>query len=386
MAALTVIGGLLRSWSIGRLGLVHFDEGIYAMAGTWPFSPGGLAGLNPSVIVFAPPGFPILVGLAYLLLGAGDLSAILVSIAMGTLTIPVAGWVGWRAFGRGAGAAAAAFAALSGPHIAFSRMALTDASFLLTWLLAIGQGHRFLERPGPGRAVALGLAVGVAQLFKYNGWIAGVVVVLVAAIGARVPSADRMPAKPFAPWGWGLAAAVVAALVYWPWFRFVEAHGGYPALLAHQRGYMRGPSAWPAYALVQLQQDRALSAGAWWMAASGLAAAAAGLAAIGGISRTPRTLAKEVAIALGLAALCAFLRGVLFGAVLWVGVFIVMRAKPLTKDCAGPCDRMVRPGADNPLLSSLCAAIAAAPGLLVGPAGRRLRHRGPGHRTIVRKA
>ena len=43
MAALTVAGGLLRLWSLGRLGLVHFDEGIYAMAGTWVLSPRGLA-------------------------------------------------------------------------------------------------------------------------------------------------------------------------------------------------------------------------------------------------------------------------------------------------------------------------------------------------------
>ena len=33
VAALTVVGAILRLWSLGRLGLVHFDEGIYAMAG-----------------------------------------------------------------------------------------------------------------------------------------------------------------------------------------------------------------------------------------------------------------------------------------------------------------------------------------------------------------
>ena len=30
-----------------------------------------------------------------------------------------------------------------------------------------------------------------------------------------------------ATWGWGLLAAIVAAIVYWPWFEFVESHGGY---------------------------------------------------------------------------------------------------------------------------------------------------------------
>ena len=178
------------------------------MAGTWVFSPKGLAGLDPKVISYAPPGFPFLVGLAYGLLGESDVAAILVSIVAGTLTIPIVGWLGYRTFGRGAGAAASAFAALSGPHIAFSRMALTDCSFLLFWLLAIGLGQRFLEKPGFPRAIALGLAVGVAQLFKYNGWIAGVVVALSAGMWAIVRLEDRAVKSQRAVWGWGLLAAI----------------------------------------------------------------------------------------------------------------------------------------------------------------------------------
>jgi hypothetical protein len=76
--ALTLIGGVIRGWSPGRLGLVHFDEGIYALAGLWSLSPGGLRALDPSVIAFAPPGFPFLVGLSYLMFGMRDLAAILV--------------------------------------------------------------------------------------------------------------------------------------------------------------------------------------------------------------------------------------------------------------------------------------------------------------------
>ncbi|HEU5115532.1 MAG TPA: 4-amino-4-deoxy-L-arabinose transferase, partial [Isosphaeraceae bacterium] len=72
--ALTVLGALLRLWSPGRLGLVHFDEGIYALSGAWIGRPGGL---DPMVIPYAPAGYPLLVGLAYLVLGASDLAAIL---------------------------------------------------------------------------------------------------------------------------------------------------------------------------------------------------------------------------------------------------------------------------------------------------------------------
>jgi 4-amino-4-deoxy-L-arabinose transferase-like glycosyltransferase len=331
VSAMTMAGGMLRIWSIGRLGLVHFDEGIYAMAGTWAVTPRGLGGLDPTVISYAPPGFPILVGLAYSLVGVSDLSAILVSIVAGTVTIPVAGWLGYRTFGRGAGAAASAFAAMSGPHIAFSRMALTDAPFLLFWLLAIGQGQRFVERPGFARAMALGLAVGCAQLFKYNGWLAGVVVALGAAAWVAIRPDDRARGKQLALWGWGALAALVAAIVYTPWFRFVEAHGGYAALLAHHRGYMGGLASWPGHALLQLEQDRALSGGVVWMTMGGLAAAAGTLLAAEGAGGPRPCRATALLIMASLAALCAFVHGALFGAVLWIVVFALTRFEAMNR-------------------------------------------------------
>ena len=251
---LTALGALVRLWSVGRLGLVHFDEGIYALAGLWVFSPGGLAGIDPASISYAPPGFPLLIGLSYMFLGVGDVAAILVSIASGTLTIPVVAWLSRRTFGPGAGAAAAGLAAFSGPLVAFSRMALTDASFLLFWLCAMGQGQRFVERPNLFRAVLLGLAVGISQLFKYNGWTSGIIVALSSAVwlfANRRESADRRAA---ATWGWGLVAVIVAAAVYWPWFAFVDSHGGYRALLAHQRSYVGGLSSWPWHFSHQLAQ------------------------------------------------------------------------------------------------------------------------------------
>jgi dolichyl-phosphate-mannose-protein mannosyltransferase len=263
VAALTILGAVLRLWSFGRLGLQHFDEGIYALSGLWPLTAGGLAAIDSTLISYAPPGFTVLIGLAYAALGVSDLAAIAVSIACGIASVPIAAWLGRRTFGPGGGAAAAAFASLSGSHVAFSRMALTDAPFLLSWLLSMGLGSRFLECPRLGRSLAFGLAVGLAQNFKYNGWLAGAMVGVVAVLDlafGRMRDREQI-ARMF---GFGVVAAIVATLLYLPWFQFVETHGGYASLLAHHRSYMGGFSTWLPHARLQLDQSVALSGGPFW--------------------------------------------------------------------------------------------------------------------------
>ena len=261
VAVVTVIGACLRFWPIGRLGLTHFDEGIYALTASWVFHPRGLSGLDPTLISYAPPGYPILAGLAYAVFGASDGAMILVSQLAGTITIPVVGWLARRTFGPGTGFAAATLCAFSGSHIAFSRMGLTDASSLLAWLIAIGAGMRFLEQPGMIRAIALGIGVGLAQQFKYNGWLTGAIVVGTAILGPIVRPEDRRSGPTLKTFGWGAIAAGVAWLVVWPWYRFVEGHGGYSALLRHQRSYLGGLDAWWPHFQIQADQSVALSGG-----------------------------------------------------------------------------------------------------------------------------
>ena len=261
VAAMTFVGAVLRFWLPGRLGLNHFDEGIYAMASTWSLSPKGLASLSPQLVPYAPPLYPILVGVLYLFLGVSDVAAILVSQLAGVLTIPAVAWVAWRTFGPGAGAAASALCALNGPHIAFSRMALTDSTFLLCWVLALGVGGWFLERPGLWRGVVLGLIVGLAQNVKYNGYLAGGIVALSAAWGLVAPSAEGRRGAVRAI-GFGLVAAVVAGAAYWPWYQFVDMQeGGYAGLIRHHRGYLTGTTlrAWGEHWVLQLAQSASLS-------------------------------------------------------------------------------------------------------------------------------
>jgi 4-amino-4-deoxy-L-arabinose transferase-like glycosyltransferase len=272
IAVLSIAGAILRLWGLPRLGLNHFDEGIYVLAGLWPFSRDGVASLGPTLIPYAPPAYPICVGLNNLALGISDLTAILVSVLAGTVTIPATAWLAHRTFGAGAGAAAAALVAVSGFHIAFSRMALTDASFLLCWVVGLVCAQRFLERPGLGTALGLGLSVGLAQLFKYNGWLLGAIVIIAGCLGAIVNPQERCRERILKTLAAGLLAALLAALIYAPWFRFVDAHGGYGRLLAHHRSYIGGSSLWLPQLLIQEEQADALSGGPVWKVAQNLAA------------------------------------------------------------------------------------------------------------------
>jgi dolichyl-phosphate-mannose-protein mannosyltransferase len=336
--ALTLLGAGLRFWSFGDLGLTHFDEGIYALAGLWSVSRGGLTALDPTLIPYAPPGFPILVGLSYLVFGVADVSAIVVATACGVATIPVAGWLGRRTFGPGAGAAAAAFAAMSMAHVAFSRKALTDAPFLLAWLIALGLGQRFLEAPRLGRAVAMGAAVGLAQNLKYNGWLAGAIVILTAVLGMIVRREDRRIGAIARTFGHGLIGAVVAALAYAPWYGFVDRQpGGYADLVRHHRGYLGDLSSWYPHWEHQIAQVVALSGGLVWRASTwcvawlGCALAANSLALV-----VPGTRWGWARFRIGLLAGAAVLMGI---AALpwWAGLF----ALPWLLIDARPAPRLV---------------------------------------------
>ncbi len=278
IAIVTVVGAVLRVWALGRINLTHFDEGIYALSGAWIFSSRGFAALDPGLIPYAPPGLPFLIGIAYAVFGLADTSAILIPVLCGIATIPVAGCVARRAWGTGGGVVAAAFAAFSLFHIAFSRKALTDAPFLLTWLTALIAGARFLESPGFRRAVVMGVSVGLAQHFKYNGWLAGVVVFATAMLDVARSAESRRSRSLRLTFGWGACAALIALILYTPWIQFVEHHGGYAALVRHHRNYLGSFGTWIAYCDVQLRQESALGGGpvfpllawsvAWWGSAA----------------------------------------------------------------------------------------------------------------------
>ncbi len=316
---MTLIGGLFRFTSFGKLGLAHFDEGIYALGGLWPFAPEGLASLK-AVIYYAPPGYPILVGLVYFALGICDWAAILVSLGCGVATIPVVAWLGRRMFGAEAGVAGASLAALSMPHIAFSRKALTDVPFLLAWLVAIGLGGRFLEKPGFARAVALGLVVGIAQNIKYNGWIAGGLVFLAAVLGLTIHRREWDRESMARTLGWGALAAVISLIVYLPWFLAVEREAGYSSLMEHHRAYLGGLATWWPHWNQQLAQANALSGGASWIIGSWALAIVSCILVRGGQPVIPGGSLSTVLRSLPLLLLGAFAYALVPNLPWWVGL------------------------------------------------------------------
>jgi dolichyl-phosphate-mannose-protein mannosyltransferase len=185
----------------------------------------------------------------------------------------------------------------------------------------------------------LGLAVGISQLYKYNGWTSGIIVALSSAVwffANRRASSDRRAA---ATWGWGLVAVIVAAAVYWPWFQFVDSHGGYKALLAHQRSYVGGLSSWPWHFSHQLAQATALCGGPAWLACSGLAAAFGISISIGDFGADYRLLAKVLAQALALTALCVITGLSWWVALAWVACVVLrnngLESRSVTLVCVG---------------------------------------------------
>jgi 4-amino-4-deoxy-L-arabinose transferase-like glycosyltransferase len=268
LALVTVLAGLLRFVGLPADGISHFDEGVYVLWGTgsgYPFRE-----------FFAPPLYPLLVRGVAKVVGSSDFVAQFVSAILGTATVPLVWWVARRWYGRVAASATVPLVAFSGMHVAFSRMALTDACFLFLFVLAMWlvsesihcAFHVKLDQ-GTGRsrtnvfrgftwAIAAGIAAGGAMNTKYNGWLvvvfaAGCLAVLAASPRGRKVVVWRQAAACIA------LVAVMAGILYLPWFVRVHSSYGYERLLAHHRGYVTGWATWPANLTTLFLEQRAFS-------------------------------------------------------------------------------------------------------------------------------
>jgi 4-amino-4-deoxy-L-arabinose transferase-like glycosyltransferase len=245
----------LRAAHPSRLGVEHFDEGVYASNIFFSGEPRDEH--YPSQHLYAPPLVPVLIEWTMVFLGGAKIAPFLVGIIAGTLTIPLVWWVGRRWFSPTAGLAAATFVTCNEMHILFSRTALTDIVLCLFLLAAV---HFFWVAQTTSSRLALfasGGFTGLAWWTKYNGWlplaigIAGAVPWKLVAAWLAPPPSDgnsgtigrllRPLVKPLLIW---LAVAIIALLVWSPFWWSLQGRGGYAAVAANHQKYILGFAKW----------------------------------------------------------------------------------------------------------------------------------------------
>ncbi len=244
IVAATLVGGLLRWSHLDRLGVEHFDEGVYAS--NLLFGPAEHYEY-PGRPFYAPPLLPWLIESTTLVLSILGFAArpwwpMLPGLIAGTLLIPSAGWIAGRWWGPRAGGLAAWLAALSAFHAAYSRTALTDPVVTLAILWAVYGVWVALGTDRFRPAILAGLATAVAWSTKYSGWLPLAIAVSGGAADvAMMASAERRLRR----YVFGCLVVVMTAALGWlpVWWDTLRV-GGYQAIAANHAGYVQGWSAW----------------------------------------------------------------------------------------------------------------------------------------------
>jgi 4-amino-4-deoxy-L-arabinose transferase-like glycosyltransferase len=152
-------------------GLVWNDELVYAAAGRHVADGHGPLSSFYHPLAIAERGFPqpdvhmpgqaFVLGAAFRLAGATDLVAVLTSRIAFVAAVVVLAWAIARRWGERAGIAAGALLALFPPEAAFAHTAMSESVFTLLTTLLLALLLEARDRPSAGRAVALGLLLGL---------------------------------------------------------------------------------------------------------------------------------------------------------------------------------------------------------------------------------
>ena len=236
LSFLLLLAAGVRFWAFDRFGIDHYDEGAYAMSAIAVFE-GRPDLLYPLQHLLSPPLFFCLSGFVMLLLGAPvDLALFMVSVVVGILTVGVVYIIARNSYGQIAGCSASLMIALADYHVTLSRTGLTDATFSFFFLLALVAYIRAEKMESFSWAIIAGIWTGLAWNTKYHGWLAGVIAG--AALFPYFLKHDwqRFRAGIFRVF----VAAVVATVLYVPWFLYVETQeGGYMYLAEYQSAFLK---------------------------------------------------------------------------------------------------------------------------------------------------
>lgn len=155
-----------------------------------------------------PPGYPAFLALVYKLVPGPDVAAAqLAQIVLGVALVALVALAATELWGRRAGVAAAALAALYPPLVLLPAALLTENLYLPLQLGAIVVALRARTAPSLRTALAVGGLIGAATLTRQNAWF--VLVPLALAFVHR--GAVRAAVAPAA------AMAAVTALIVVPW-------------------------------------------------------------------------------------------------------------------------------------------------------------------------
>jgi 4-amino-4-deoxy-L-arabinose transferase-like glycosyltransferase len=241
LLAIVVLAAVLRIQELDRVHIEHFDEGVYASNRWFTLEE---EARYPNRHLYAPPLLPALLEWSQLLLGTGSWGVLFLPVALGTLTVGLVWWLMRHWTGPVPALATALIAAISEPHILYSRTALTDVPMIALMLLAVGLAWQGIAASDWKRSLAAGIVAGLCWSTKYNGWFP--LAVSGAGLGAfTLFHVKRFGGFPRAWVNWLLMSAA-AAVVWLPAWRDLqqEGRGGYSAVQENHARYVEGLSAW----------------------------------------------------------------------------------------------------------------------------------------------
>jgi len=300
VAAVAVVGALIRFWMLDQASLDHFDEGAYAISSLAVANGEVPAGLYPFQHFLSPPMFFSASGLLMRLLGTtSGLVPLTLSATFGVATIVLIYAIARHWFDRATAIGAAILLALSDFHILYSRSGLTDVMFTFFLLAAIWLFGLADSRNSPRFAILAGVAAGFAWNTKYHGWlvlvIAAVALLPLLLNGERLLNTERLLSgerplaggrKKFVSAASRLCvAAGIAVLMYIPWLIYVSAQeGGYARLVGEHASFLR-PLEFFSSAIAQAQFQGYFDG---WLSRAALSIAMAAVLFLGGYWRDHR--------------------------------------------------------------------------------------------------
>lgn len=166
------------------------DAGTYHAAAR-DFALGQTGHATAGHAYWQPPGFPLLLGCVYRVVGVHILAAKCVLAVFASLNCVMVWWLGTRAFSRRVGTIAGLMLALYGPFLFYSTQLLPVGMAMTLNLLALVLWMRGGQRGGWANRLALGLVIGAAVITVPNSGVIWLAVLWTQVRAVALPGQAR---------------------------------------------------------------------------------------------------------------------------------------------------------------------------------------------------